>query len=299
MTRRFTAALAPPNAKYAGGYSAGAFVNPSRWADELFGASMSGPWLTCYMIRRFGWPNIGSDAHKDLCAWCLTTPIAGLYLVVRPYMGHDGQREKPSPFCGNLHFAVRFSKEVGVELERDRERERYWKKRDKAIERWWNREGRNLYAFGEGETEEDKATLVHRWGEKDGKVAGLYKRPEDFKPQKLRLHSKIRDMWFWWMAEFLREAHPDIVPDPKVYMGERKPSAFQRRARAAIEATMRDLLRPVRVRDIPISPFGDPERNDLAKEKCGELRQVEPFEGAGNAPSYWYSPRRKREERKP
>ena len=103
-------------------------------------------------------------------------------------------------------------------------------------------------------------------------------------------------MFFWWMAEFLREAHHGVVLDPKS-MGERQPTAFQRRARAAIEAVLKDLLRPVRVRDIIISPFGDVERDETAKKLCADQPEAERFKGAGCAPEYWYSPRCKRERR--
>lgn len=295
--RKFTTALAPANAKYHGGYSAGAFINPSRWADELLGSSIPGPWLCCYMIRRFGWPNIGSDPHKDLCAWSLTTPIEGLYLTVRPYMGHDGQ-EKQAPFCGNLHFGVRFTREVGDELDRDPQRERYWAKRDKAIRRWWDREGMRLYIFAESKDPEDKSLLVKLWGSKDDMVVGLYRRSEDCDLKMRSLPAKVHPYFFFWMAEFLGEQHPSVLPKWKG-RATPTPTAFQRRARAAIEATLRDLLRPVRVRDIIISPFGDVERRDTAREKCGGLPEVEPFEGAGAAPSYWYSPRRKRQEATP
>ena len=67
MAKRFDTSLAPQKAKWVGGYKSGA-INPGEIADEVMG-QVEGPWLTCYMIRRFGWPNFGSDDYKELCSW--------------------------------------------------------------------------------------------------------------------------------------------------------------------------------------------------------------------------------------
>ena len=121
--QRFTTTLMPPKTRWDRGYASSGSIDPGQWADDLYGKTISGSWLTCYMLRRFGWPNIGSDDYKDLCAWSLTTPLEGLYLVVRPHLTDGGPLGKP--FCGkthgNLHFSILFTKAVEAELDRDPE----------------------------------------------------------------------------------------------------------------------------------------------------------------------------------
>lgn len=58
--------------------------------------------------------------------------------------------------------------------------------------------------------------------------------------------------------------------------------------REAVEAVLRDLLRPTYVRDINFSIFGDTERNPQAREKCGATI-ADPFVGAGRTPEQWFA----------
>lgn len=276
MASKFATKLTPPKTRFAGGYSSSGAVDPDEWADAIFGGVIHGPWLAVYMLRRFGWPNVGSDDYKNLCSWCLTTPVDGLYLVVTPYLGGGS----------NIHFGVCFTREVGAELDRDPEVEKHWQRVEKAIRRWWDREGADLYAIGIGDPED---VLVHEWSTANGETQGIWKRPENQKPHKL--HVKQPGMFWQWMASFLEEKHPDVLPERK-RIGERRPTAFQRRARKAIEQVLRDLLRPIYVRDVGFSPLGHLDK--AAKYPPA----AEPFEGAGNAPEYWFSQRRKRHERK-
>lgn len=43
--------------------------------------------LFAYLFRRFGYPGRGWDNHKDLVAYHLSTPRADMILVLRPYVG--------------------------------------------------------------------------------------------------------------------------------------------------------------------------------------------------------------------
>ena len=104
--KKFETSLAV-NARWSGGYAGGPGVDLDRWADEVFGGKVPGPWLCCYMLRRFGWPNAGSDDHKNLVSWDLTTPIKGLWLCVTPYLGGS-----------NLHFSILYNKVVGDKITR-------------------------------------------------------------------------------------------------------------------------------------------------------------------------------------
>lgn len=302
---KFNPTLTPPKTKIAGGYASNGIIEPGKVADLVFRKVIGGPWLVSYMLRRFGWPNIGSDDHKDLCAWCLTTPIEGLCLVVRPYMGEaGGDLPKRSGIYGShngLHFAIRYTKEVGAELDRDPEVERLWAWTEKVLRRWWDREGSRLYFFGTGDPEEDD--LVHDGGkDANGKTVGMWSRPRPRRgrpsldgPPVLKKQgwpsTKGDGLFLWWLAEFVRSKHADVLPE-KGRKGKRQPTAFQQRAMKAIDVVMQDLLRPVYVRDVGFSPLGH------AREDGKGPGSAPHFEGAGCTPEYLYSARRKRHERK-
>src|ERR1041384_7695080 len=171
---------APENLPAHGGYGSGD-VSPVKLADDLFKAEIPGPWLCCYMLRRFGWPNEGSDDHKNLMSWNLTTPIKGLWLCVTPYLGSDGDGYDPNAkfSCANMHFAVRFTESVGQKLAADIGRDAYFRRHNREIMGWWRRKGIKLYAWGVGKKEGDEDELVHKWSDhaKDDKlVFGLWRR---------------------------------------------------------------------------------------------------------------------------
>lgn len=263
---KFTTQLIPPRTRLAGGYQSGN-IDPGGLADSLGFAPVRGEWLTCYMLRRFGWPNVGSDGHKNLCSWCLTTPIAGLFLTVTPYLGGSGR---------SLHFGVRFDKAVGEAMERNPGRDAFARRSDRAIRAWWLKRGSEVYALGESKPGED--VLVNEFAPtEDGKVWGLWKRPEGMKRQGFPKGADA--MFCWWLEQFIKQAHPEVkLPTPNKRERVRV-TAYHRRANAALKATLRDLLRPVRVRDISFSPAG---------RGVGEGAEAVPFEGAGFAPEYWF-----------
>lgn len=279
MKRAFSTSLAPADAGITGGFKAGGAVDLHKLADELFGAAVSGPWLTCYMLRRFGWPNIGSDDHKEIASWALTTPISGLFLSVSPYLGD-----------ANFHFGVYFDAKVGAGLLSDPGRESWVKRRDAAIVAWWNRTGRKRYTLGTGSVEGDGDELVYEYGRKDGKVYGLWRRK--------RSHSRFgknhlptgqaRGMAFWWLGEFIKTTHPEVQL-PKMTARERanRKSRFHVAARHAIHATLRDLLNPTSVRDLSFNVFGNTEITPEAVARAKGTTPVGHFEGAGYTPDAW------------
>lgn len=267
---KFEPEACPVNTKWAGGYAGGQGMDVHKVADAALGRDVPGEWLCCYMLRRFGPPNAGSDPHKNLCAWMLTTPISGLFLVVTPYLGGGG----------NYHFAIRYTKDVGEALDRDPGREAWLRRHDRAIRRWWDTKGGKLYAMGMGKKEGDEDELVHLYGEKDDRVGGLWRRPLKHD----RPHDKIpkdAGMLLWWLGNFIETKHPEVKL-PKMTKRERvhRQTAYQRRAAAAVTVTLRALLRPIRVRDIGFSMFGRGE---------GEGPLVEPFADAGYAHEYLFT----------
>lgn len=301
MSTKFESALATDKqqASITGGFGSGGKINPGKWATELYKGEMSGPWLCCYMLRRFGWPNEGSDDYKNLMSWTLTTPMAGLYLCVTPYLGHGGTpkeaAENAKYGCANLHFGVRFSKVVGENMERDPVRDRFFERQQNMVRRWWKTKGRAAYTFGCGKVSDADETLVHEYGKADekkhpGMVWGLWKRiPEHDK-------FKANDKWLkngmalWWLSDFVDENHKE-VRFPRMTKRERaeRMTPFQIQVRSAIKATLKDLLRPTNVRDISFTPFGDIERTPEAVKRYSNQPQVRYFVGAGNTPEYWFT----------
>lgn len=272
MKKDFIAHLAPPNAPWDSGYASGYGLRLSKIADDVFVEHVPGPWLAVYMLRRFGWPNIGSDPHKDLCSWMLTTPIEGLYLVVTPYLGGS-----------NLHFAVRFTKEVGSEVDGDPGRESLKRRREAAVRQWWEATGSDLYVIGEGKPEDEPNELVHKGTEKDGVVLGLWTRlPSE---ERQAFGDAADPMLLWWLTEFIAAKHPEVNLPTTLTEEEQaqRHTPFQAEAEAAIKQTMWDLLRPTSVRDVEFGAFG-------RKRTRGE--PAEPWEGAGNTPQYWFGAER-------
>lgn len=243
MTSPFEPMLCPPSTLWSRGYASGPGLSSHKVADKVLKESLPGEWLTCYMIRRFGWPNIGSDPDKDLCSWMLTTPLEGLYLVVSPYLGK-----------GNLHFAIRFTQEVEEKLHHDPELESYLDQRWGAIRTWWADQGSKLYALGVGKNEGDEDELVHLYGEtREGLVGGLWRRP--LKVERAPDPLPEDAMVFWWLGDFIKENHPEMVLPIWRKRAPQK-TEFQLQAEAAVEATIRSLLRPIFVRDLMFNPFG-------------------------------------------
>jgi hypothetical protein len=283
---KFETKVAPTKSDICGGFGASGSIRPSDWADELFRGEIPGPWLCCYMIRRFGWPNVGSDDYKELCRWTLTTPMPGLYLGVAPYLGGS-----------NLHFAVRFNKEVAAKINRDPGRTAFWDRREAAIIKWWETKGIKLYAWGYGLKQGDSDELVHHFCDcpKDQtKVFGLWRRTKSM--TRRGEIPKQANMAEWWLGELIKKNHPEVKL-PKMTKRERESrvSRFDLKVKSAIKAALSDLLRPTNVRDISFTPFGDIERTPEAVKRYSNQSDTGYFIGAGYTPEYWYKHATKKE----
>lgn len=276
---KFQTELLPAKTNWSGGFQIGV-IDPSKIVSDYLGAPISGAWLTCYMIRRFGWPNVGTDSYKNLCGWLLRTPIEGLYLGVCPSLGSD-----------KSHFSVKYNRKVEKLLYHDPRRAAFRARHDAALLRWWKEEGRHQYTFGGGTREGDEDELVYEWGETDGIVFGLWRRtPKHPKLSTNRLPKN--SMTNWWIARFLEKHHPEVkLPKLRKREREEHKTRFQIKAETAIRATVADLLRFTNIRDFSFNLLGDanqtPDRFRLIAK-----REVQYFEGAGNTPEYWYKRRK-------
>jgi len=285
---KFTTSLSGAEACIVGGFGASGALDPSQFADDVFGAEVPGPWLCCYMIRRFGWPNSGSDDYKELCSWTLTTPMAGLYLGVTPYLGSS-----------NLHFSLRYNATVRDAVRKDPVRDAFFARKERALQKWWDATGSKLYTFGcaQKDGKEDKDEIVLKYCEDEKEIWGLWKRTAKHNwPNTWKTLIKRKMDTFWLIGKVIQDFHPSVKL-PRLTKKWSTPR-FHIRCRAAIKAALRDLLRPTNVRDISFTPFGDIERTPEAIERVKGQKHADYFEGAGNAPSYWYSAQRKHDEKK-
>lgn len=263
-----------------GGFASGACLRLKEIADKAFGSPVPGPWLTCYMIRRFGWPNIGSDDYKQLCTWVLTTRIPGLYLGVTPYMGES-----------NLHFSVLYNEKTGVIIEEDPAREAMIKKRWAAVQKWWKKDGHKLYTIGYVEDGDAKETLVVEYEqvERDGKpwTYGLWKRRPEHPEQKELGEEKSGGWQLWGMTRLLTRDHPEVKL-PAVAM-KRKQTEKQKEIQRALAEAMQDLLRSTYVRDINFNAFGRTDKESRSPKTPKAKPEAKPayFEGAGYTPEGW------------
>lgn len=280
----------PPTSslKWDGGYKGGT-ISPKTLSDDLFGEDIQGPWLTCYMLRRFGWPNVGSDDYKELMTWALTTPIKGLYLSVTPYLGGS-----------NLHFGILFTNAVERKIDHDIGRETWFKRYHKFIMNWWEKHGSKLYMWGYGLREDDPDELVHKFSDdskNERKCWGLWRitkttpaaRRKGFLPKNIMMAD-------WWLGKLLEQHHPEIrQPNMTKRERSRRSNSFRRQCETAIKRTMLDLLRETHVRDINFNVFGDIEHSYAKKVQRTVAPAAGYWTGFGNTPEYWYSKECKKE----
>jgi hypothetical protein len=272
-----------------GGCSSGE-LNPSKLSVSL--GPIPGPWLACYMIRRFGWPNRNSDDYKQLCTWMLTTPVKGLYLTVTPYLGEDGRRETPT----NLHFGYTYDATIAKALSDDPGRKAVQKRARKYALAWWKKTGQHEYTFGTSIDQTDEV-LIHKVGISKNdpeQFVGFWKRKPDhpqFRPPETR---KDKEWWAGMLTMFLHWT----LKDPGMPKMTEKEKAMPRCARqaefeAALLASIRSLLHPTHVRDISFSCLGDIKRTPAAIKAYTNQEPVTYFDDAGWAPKILFSRRKK------
>lgn len=247
------------------GFGASSIIDPDQWAEQMGIEPISGAWLCAYCIRRFGWPNIGSDDHKQLCTWVLTTPVNGFFLGVTPYL------VEPS----FMHFSVYFTEAVRPKIYEDPQADAVRAEAEQIAKEWWESTGKDRYVLGTTNIPRPLALYV---SESEEGVCGFYERtpeepPQDFPTENVNWAA-------WLIRELIRERHPDEVTFPKHELGPRQPTPFQIECKKAVQTVVKDLLRPTYVRDVYFTPHGntDPDESGTA----------EPFEHAGIAPKYLY-----------
>lgn len=318
----FTAQLMPATAQ-ATGFASGYDLCPSTLAASLLtDVEWSGPWLCCYMLRRFGWPNRGSDDYKELMTWVITTPMEGLYLAVTPYMGCDRDpverksRDQGQVSAGSaLHFGVRMTDAIQERLaENSPAVKAHQSATEKFVADWWERDGRHRLAFGSADAEYlTKTTMVLRWHddrEHPGCVWGLYELTPALRASGTpeRWAEPLPEQVVQSLAESIGldvstngkyRAEDEISMQDMLGMSvdgwpvydreactawrkERCEHGFVAECRAALLIALRDLLKPTSVRDVYFNAMGS-----VCEDALGEMEIVERWPGAGYTPAAW------------
>lgn len=277
------------NPPLVGGCSSGE-LNPSKLSRPL--GAIPGPWLACYMLRRFGWPNRNSDDYKQLCTWILTTPVKGLYLTVTPYLGEDGRRETPS----NLHFGYAYDRVIGRALSDDPGRKAVHKRQRKYALAWWEKTGQHEYTFGTSIDQSDEV-LIHQYGVSKAdpqQIVGFWKRKPGHPPAPEPKTRAEKEHWANILTYFLHWVLKDSGM-PKMTEEEKAMPRCTRQAEfdAALFASIRSLLHPTHVRDISFTCLGDIERTPAAIKAYTDQEPISYFDDAGWAPKILFRRRKK------
>jgi hypothetical protein len=249
------------------GGSASGELDPGREAMDL-GLQFHGAWLTAYMIRRFGPPNHGSDDHKNLCSWTLTTPVKGLALLVTPYLGNA------TSCC--LHFGYRWSNALARQVDKAcPRRKEFWKNYEVA---WrWQRgkvvgmfcdesDGRELIEKTTYRAEDGAERDVGLYWARDKEVKKAYVTRADYK--NMFVHCALMEAY--------RKLHPR-KPRKAPANGRWPESAVVHRCNQALRKTIQALTQPVGVRDLAF----DPINGLLGDEVRYGKKLAEPFEFSG------------------
>lgn len=171
-----------------------------------------------YLWRRFGPPWLGTDPHKKLVDYTLTTADPEVFLCM-------------SLSASGLALCVSYRITRSLEAEHFKP----WKEWESRFEEWWWKQHPEFEALDDTEENREKAAKVY-WAE--------------------RCKKEVTSKAVAAIGEFPRRAHS--IP-------WREAGGVVTRANQAIFDALKELERPVYVRDIPINLFG---RCDDSEESC-------------------------------
>lgn len=222
-------------------------------AERTLGDEVPQGALFTYLFRRFGHPNKGSDPDKELAAYLLTTTHPGMLLKVAPYAGGN-----PSiSFTFLVPHDVRHACDDWISRDRDAHKN--------AFMDWIEAEGRvpdwaedTAEAMSQGQWPiPEQATGWRRMMPGIAMIAhfGVQKDDPEDKIRAIRWHQSMRAEYeamhpvppLQWRNDDVASWHAE---DPM------KPYA------EAMEATLRDLQRPVWIRDSAIGIYGAIDDDD-------------------------------------
>ena len=193
-----------------------------------------------YLFRRFGYPFFGWDGYKKLVQYAITTPMPGVILTVEPNVTGGG----------TFGYMLR----EGIDKACEAEERKPWQDQYKRFEAWAieTKGIETIHQFYE--PDKDKLNRVWRTWAAANKANDFKSHKEAekvFYDQQAKITQDLLD-------EYLKiEPHPTIAP-----LEDRADNSIMKQCHVALCAAIRDLLRPVYVRDVMINI-------------CGEVRDAE------------------------
>lgn len=232
MTERWQAEqLTAFDADYHG--AMGGIFNLGDDAKRIVGEPTPGDTFI-YLFRRFGYPRFGWDGHKELVSYRITTPMAGVLLTVRPNV------------TGGGIFGYMLREDIDRACE-DEERKPYenWFRRCEA----WAWEKHDIEIVRVFEQDNAKLKRVFdKWG--------ANKEDSDFKDQD-DVNRTFYDDQATIQIE-CQDRYTKIEQRPRLIQPEdREDNSIMKQCYTALCDTIRDLLRPVYVRDVMINVCGE------------------------------------------
>lgn len=224
----------------------GSFVDPI--VREVCGESMDYGKLFAYLFRRFGYPNRGWDDYKQLTKYILTTPQKDMLLEVVPYVGNSTR----------LHFMFLVPAKVNAAVENYDQRYRVaWQERALAwrdalgLPNWMN-EWIDFINNTLGPLYGTTPAAVTNWRESLRWATTLGEPGTPYYPMTKQASDFKKDLYAQYETI---ESNPGYCERSSNWREWEAEDPIKPYAEAAF-AALKDLRRPVRVRDQAIDAWG-------------------------------------------
>lgn len=222
-----------------------------------------------YLFRRFGYPERGWDGYKEMCCYALTTPHPRLALMVR-------LTACPEPY---LNLSLLTDEELHWEIRGDKARAQWraemvtWFEAAQQYPDWLDDVVVKVAAehgITEGEvTQEDRRLILFEHG-----VWFMGPGPEDRPKHYQRVGELLSQIWKDYEKVCPRPRPPKRSQNWRAWPDSDPLKAMAR----AAEIALRDLSRPVHVRDGAVDPYSP------SSYFMGDRRGVREARSAGYAP---------------
>ena len=222
-------------------------------AETVLGKEVQQGSLFAYLFRRFGNPNKGSDPDKELAAYLLTTTRKDMLLKIVPYAGGDVSIS----FTFLVPHDVRHLCDDWMSRDRDAHQEAFvdWIEAEGRVPEWAEdlaeKTAQGSWPVPEGATGWRRmmtgVAMIAHFGVREG--------DEPDKVEAIR----------WYQS--VREDYEALHPVPPVQWRTRDVATWEdddpkKPYAEAMMATLRDLLRPVWIRDVAIGIHGQIDEQD-------------------------------------
>jgi hypothetical protein len=251
------------------GFSSTTGFDPGEIAEEVYGDKFDYGHACAYLLRRFGFHFCGHDDYKELASWILTTPMDGVYLWVS-IRGHSH-----TSCC----FGICFSEEINKKFRMLQGMPWCVKTADAkrlAME--------NGYPFA--------TMMTRKWNRRDMQAIRIYekqqgllhKKWDDFSEEEQKcIYDKLRNE----MDNRLSQAWDDLEKCGYINPAEKAFNNFCEELRTALREAMKELLKPVHVRDCYINLLGQCKDKDFPTcEHCSKYDKDEGCDDFGTCDKF-------------